>query len=95
MRAHAFPVVWVAEGDEDPAVGQLALRGDRVQLRGMTPGRHPVRCSFGVSDVEAVVVTRRTNPTLHLHLRSRGWIRVAGFSTIGIFEFAGSLSQLS
>lgn len=92
--AHA-PVVWVTDEEEEAAVGQIALLGERVLLKGVSKGKRLTCCDFAVSDLDAVVVTRRVNPTLHLRLRDRGWLRVSGFSTVSVFQLAQHLAEQS
>ena len=93
MQKRAFPVIWTAEGQEEIAVGEAAVRGDRVVLAGRGRDNTFAFYDFEASDVEAVVVSRRVNPMLHVRLRDRGWLRMTAFSTVLIFELAQILAQ--
>ena len=93
VQKRAFPVMWRAEGDDDVAVGEVTIRGERVVLAGRARDNVYAFCDFAASDVESVVVSRRVNPMLHVRLRDRGWLRVTAFSTVLVFELAQTLSQ--
>lgn len=93
MEKRAFPVIWATEGDSEAAVGEAALSGQRVVLAGRRKDNAFARYDFEASDVEAVVLSRRVNPMLHVRLRDRGWLRMTAFSTVLIFELAQTLSQ--